>query len=100
MLFQFHKGTIKTKDRFSLLAAFIDFNSIKVQLKHFEIFLNVCFRSFQFHKGTIKTLAKSVYNDDLTNFNSIKVQLKREGVQQALLKIIEFQFHKGTIKTC
>ena len=55
MLFQFHKGTIKTKDRFSLLAAFIDFNSIKVQLKLKFKLIAIVINLFQFHKGTIKT---------------------------------------------
>ena len=35
-----------------------NFNSIKVQLRHYMGFLNTMSNIFQFHKGTIKTLNK------------------------------------------
>ena len=55
-VFQFHKGTIKTCLKVACLTKFlINFNSIKVQLKHFLVLLSVFSLSFQFHKGTIKT---------------------------------------------
>ena len=54
-LFQFHKGTIKTKKS----------NSLKG-----------IGSSFQFHKGTIKTSSASCVALCGLNFNSIKVRLK------------------------
>ena len=56
IVFQFHKGTIKTEREESSLSSIRNFNSIKVRLKpiwKFRFF-DVC-RLFQFHKGTIKT---------------------------------------------
>ena len=56
VLFQFHKGTIKTdRARFSAGAAAIYFNSIKVRLKLIVYVIGSLMRQFQFHKGTIKT---------------------------------------------
>ena len=56
LLFQFHKGTIKTLSQ--------RLNLRKTQL-------------FQFHKGTIKTRLKTNLGEKQQNFNSIKVQLRR-----------------------
>ena len=55
MVFQFHKGTIKTAYQ-----------------KIYQDF----YRKFQFHKGTIKTPQKIIISSHLYHFNSIKVQLK------------------------
>ena len=55
LLFQFHKGTIKTKR----------FMQITTEMT-----------KFQFHKGTIKTEYVQAAAYDSNNFNSIKVQLK------------------------
>ena len=55
ILFQFHKGTIKTTK---------------------ELHNAVIAGYFQFHKGTIKTLAAGQASIASATFNSIKVQLR------------------------
>ena len=75
--FQFHKGAIRTVDRFSNLHRYHYFNSIKVrleltvQLAEGEIF------GFQFHKGAIRTRGAYSSTDGFYNFNSIKVRLEQ-----------------------
>ena len=54
----------------------MNFNSIKVQLKHGQVFAISDGISFQFHKGTIKALGGSLLAHGFGYFNSIKVQLK------------------------
>ena len=56
-LFQFHKGTIRTKATQGRTTLQADFNSIKVRLEPAIIvsFLMIK-RKFQFHKGTIRTI--------------------------------------------
>ena len=56
LLFQFHKGTIKTPKSDPRISRFI---------------------GFQFHKGTIKTINTTATLYPLKNFNSIKVRLKQ-----------------------
>ena len=75
--FQFHKGTIKTKAAKKSLCLSLDFNSIKVRLKHAETDNAKAAKLFQFHKGTIKTLRGRLH----------------------FHMLLLFQFHKGTIKT-
>ena len=76
--FQFHKGTIKTRQLPSEKLLMLNFNSIKVRLKRAsDVNLKAKLSVFQFHKGTIKTV------------------IIAENVKGLLL----FQFHKGTIKT-
>ena len=57
VLFQFHKGTIRTYAGLKcMFMQSINFNSIKVQLE--LSYMVVCARTlyiFQFHKGTIRT---------------------------------------------
>ena len=77
-VFQFHKGTIKTKEITYAQVKQYYFNSIKVQLKQTFSGTPATKRLFQFHKGTIKTY----YKFDV--YEPYKL----------------FQFHKGTIKTC
>ncbi len=55
--FQFHKGTIKTKDFNKVNRLHPYFNSIKVQLKPIPPAVGAAVVSFQFHKGTIKTFS-------------------------------------------
>ena len=55
LLFQFHKGTIKTTFTDSELTEIRDFNSIKVRLKPELERIDTGLFTFQFHKGTIKT---------------------------------------------
>ena len=119
-VFQFHKGTIKTRKANIFSADNWDFNSIKVRLKlktDFSINVQVNYfnsikvrlkrnpkhtkddrRLFQFHKGTIKTELKILKDGTIGNFNSIKVRLKQVMIYRNMLLTI-FQFHKGTIKT-
>ena len=53
------------------------FNSIKVRLKHDNVYTGRMSVEFQFHKGTIKTYRLIVLGLMLNHFNSIKVRLKR-----------------------
>ena len=78
IIFQFHKGTIKTLVRQIYAETLVYFNSIKVRLKLY-LSKNLIYKtnSFQFHKGTIKT--------DLSFTSKFTASV--------------FQFHKGTIKT-
>ena len=75
--FQFHKGTIKTPTGGMMPIINLHFNSIKVRLKHDNVFTGRVSAEFQFHKGTIKTGM----------------------IVMPLLVKLKFQFHKGTIKT-
>ena len=77
MVFQFHKGAIKT------FAKFV------------EDYYNT---QFQFHKGAIKTVRVSVIGSKHICFNSIKVRL-RPRKALGMLVLAMFQFHKGAIKT-
>ena len=77
MVFQFHKGTIKTPEYFQLGEQFDYFNSIKVRLK---------------------LRKKNFLEAALIDFNSIKVRLKLNQLANLDMPFL-FQFHKGTIKT-
>ena len=77
MLFQFHKGTIRTCEWRTPSHRLPNFNSIKVQLKRVAKATAKNYALFQFHKGTIKT----------------KDEVKKRITE------CSFQFHKGTIKT-
>ena len=76
-VFQFHKGTIKTKKAVAVSKRIL----------------------FQFHKGTIKTTELLALSCKLSNFNSIKVRLKPLMNVLKFSDMNSFQFHKGTIKT-
>ena len=99
ILFQFHKGSIKT---------------LLILSTPFRLMI------FQFHKGSIKTQLHKKKENTKANFNSIKVRLRRPApaviaapiqyfnsikVRLRLcycnrnLLVIIFQFHKGSIKT-
>ena len=77
MLFQFHKGTIRTETLKEIEMYCPYFNSIKVQLELVYVIIPLSLYLFQFHKGTIRTLL-----------------LLFLGIMN-----IKFQFHKGTIRT-
>ena len=77
VIFQFHKGTIKTRAKRKVPHWRRYFNSIKVRLK-----------LWRFKKLTIK----------FKHFNSIKVRLKPDVGAKDKGDYL-FQFHKGTIKT-
>ena len=76
--FQFHKGTIKTRERRDRVERIT---------------------RFQFHKGTIKTVVRGFQDWEKFHFNSIKVRLKPLICLMVLAVTALFQFHKGTIKT-
>ena len=76
-IFQFHYGTIKSKEKVIILD-----NSTK----------------FQFHYGTIKSGRRSLLSVSLEYFNSTMVRLK--GINEAIAQSeMKFQFHYGTIKS-
>ena len=78
IIFQFHKGTIKTNHTARALSRMSYFNSIKVRLKpNAQVMRLNSVLGFQFHKGTIKT-REDYFQPEFDNL---------------------FQFHKGTIKT-
>mgnify|MGYP003469711513 FL=1 len=77
MLFQFHKGTIRTILVLLEIVRFSHFNSIKVQLEPLIVQRLSGLILFQFHKGTIRTLP----------------------AQRDIAEMTIFQFHKGTIRT-
>ena len=84
-LFQFHKGTIRTKDSASSIGQIFHFNSIKVRLEPICKHSSLLPHLFQFHKGTIRTKYRvcprflhSPY------FNSIKVRLELHAMPLAL----------------
>ena len=54
-LFQFHKGTIRTKSLTVPLVPLLNFNSIKVRLELKVVIYACTLALFQFHKGTIRT---------------------------------------------
>ena len=55
LIFQFHKGTIKTLRQTPSQESLLYFNSIKVRLKLDPAIGAAAITAFQFHKGTIKT---------------------------------------------
>ena len=119
LLFQFHKGTIRTlwlivqtlwvcnfnsiKVQLELNNAsarnmVANFNSIKVQLERMANRSNIMGLQFQFHKGTIRTCMFNFCTSLNSYFNSIKVQLEHL-VPSRTGTLNLFQFHKGTIRT-
>ena len=55
LLFQFHKGSIKTPSKVEGIVTRPNFNSIKVRLRQLAGALEPAKTIFQFHKGSIKT---------------------------------------------
>ena len=78
VVFQFHKGTIKTAFNQKPTRYSSDFNSIKVRLKLSTYQWYIRLHIFQFHKGTIKTGITLLKFTKLFHFNSIKVRLKQD----------------------
>ena len=98
IIFQFHKGAIRTtiqavgcthhldfnsiKVRLELLlplqtcSPLLHFNSIKVRLEPKNGFCHHVFARFQFHKGAIRTLRPKKWFAWMIYFNSIKVRLE------------------------
>ena len=77
LMFQFHKGTIRTSLHRVVQLIKLCFNSIKVRLEQMVARFTAHAPVFQFHKGTIRT-GLMVYG---------------------AYRGIRFQFHKGTIRT-
>ena len=61
LIFQFHKGTIKTLRQTPSQESLLYFNSIKVRLKLDPAIGAAAITAFQFHKGTIKTICPQNY---------------------------------------
>ena len=59
LVFQFHKGTIRTFRFFNFCENYFNFNSIKVRLEPPAIIAGAGSLLFQFHKGTIRTETKA-----------------------------------------
>ena len=77
MLFQFHKGTIRTGGFGEFAVSFVPFQFHKGTIRTFHrVIVEVHFDEFQFHKGTIRTGIGSTEGAAMWNFNSIKVQLE------------------------
>ena len=99
VLFQFHKGAIRTiYDTFA--EAFQgNFNSIKVRLEQVS---EDCMKVLQLHFNSIKVrLEHDLFGYTKINtvyFNSIKVRLELVNLQQNY-DFNKFQFHKGAIRT-
>ena len=98
-IFQFHKGTIKTKIHIWDSSINSDFNSIKVQLRHktIHVKMNRC-PYFNSIKVQLRQIIPLILLLICSNFNSIKVQL-RHFISLHTNNVSKFQFHKGTIKT-
>ena len=119
--FQFHKGTIRTRQSWLSGRPWQNFNSIKVRLEPSRSF-SICSRSVYFNSIKVR-LERSALSDSYikcinfnsikvrlepslsssaslqkSNFNSIKVRLEHSERVQGVCRQ-EFQFHKGTIRT-
>ena len=100
IIFQFHKGTIKTFTSSAGSSSPNYFNSIKVRLKLGSLLHRLYDGNFNSIKVRLKhSLCLNPFLQVFqTDFNSIKVRLKLNGSTQIRMQT-EFQFHKGTIKT-
>ena len=99
-MFQFHKGTSKTKKKLHQYFRLYCFNSIKVRVRHLSPGTVSAQNTFQFHKGTSKTRARLRKFKELNlSFNSIKVRVRQTNRMNAQTNYMVFQFHKGTSKT-
>ena len=77
MLFQFHKGTIRTLFPRCNNPVPVVFQFHKGTIRtSVSSFLQPCWSLFQFHKGTIRTVESKDAQIKQLNFNSIKVQLE------------------------
>ena len=78
VIFQFHKGTIRTVSLTVLSVLRIHFNSIKVQLEQFDNFERKYGTThFNSIKVQLERGKSTVARKLIENFNSIKVQLER-----------------------
>ena len=121
LLFQFHKGSIKTDHLFIATPAHFRFNSTKVRLRLLVSTITSksqkCFNStkvrlrqaevlwpltllwgFNSTKVRLRLLVFMVWKRHLLRFNSTKVRL-RHTIKIITMSTARFQFHKGSIKT-
>ena len=100
LIFQFHKGTIRTFPSTVKMPCYGYFNSIKVQLEPVLPLEQPKNKTFQFHKGTIRThfLIRCVCILLIFQFHKGTI---RTGtwIPTTTDTIPKFQFHKGTIRT-
>ena len=122
MIFQFHKGSIKTGCHRGVHGLLQNFNSIKVRLRpaldslhpsllhHYFNSIKVRLRRiravsvgflplFQFHKGSIKTFLKMRIVRKIQTFQFHKGSIKTMCLCYSYSCNNVFQFHKGSIKT-
>ena len=121
LIFQFHKGAIRTISKISFSKSILNFNSIKVRLELGAVVGGVVVRgdfnsikvrlelhrsgegserqTFQFHKGAIRTDIERQNCLIFSDFNSIKVRLELAYLVVAIAQLLRFQFHKGAIRT-
>ena len=99
LLFQFHKGTIRTNLKSVTLSHLSNFNSIKVRLEHSTDWIYEAVLLFQFHKGTIRTFGHKYTNYYLIKFQFHKGTIRTCSRTAFFKPSYEFQFHKGTIRT-
>ena len=99
MIFQFHKGTIRTNGRVALIPSDIYFNSIKVRLEPLNLHIDDASIEFQFHKGTIRTFRLDVDTRDYQIFQFHKGTIRTYRAPVLGAHTLKFQFHKGTIRT-
>ena len=99
-MFQFHIGSIKSRELRRESVANISFNSTLVQLKEDDVTLTgLDLKVFQFHIGSIKspTLCRQRM-PCFYGFNSTLVQLKVTTIFVTKDVNWMFQFHIGSIK--
>ena len=121
LLFQFHKGAIRTlvlqmlisrRYNFNSIKVRLEqsaglrckticryFNSIKVRLEHFRRRVEIALDLFQFHKGAIRTAWVKILTHRFPRFQFHKGAIRTSGkwFEGDLVRL--FQFHKGAIRT-
>ena len=99
IIFQFHKGTIKTdlSHRHMFTAQIFQFHkgTIKTGGCATEIYVA---SEFQFHKGTIKTVLQFKFTKPFHYFNSIKVRLKPSPTTTPKPPLLNFNSIKVRLK--
>ena len=77
LLFQFHKGTIRTHAAGIIFYRALGFQFHKGTIRTVALTYGIHLRLlFQFHKGTIRTKQSLEKSEHDINFNSIKVRLE------------------------
>ena len=97
--FQFHKGTIRTREFLPSWAVCFHFNSIKVRLEPGVPSVVGGVPPFQFHKGTIRTAGVPSVVGGVPPFQFHKGTIRTIFGLLSFVSAFAFQFHKGTIRT-